>query len=237
MKKFFLIGLLITLISQSSCTAQNLSKAIENSFGERLYVKFECKLYVKQATEKSVLIVCKTKGVEVDYFDKAFVIFSETGISTLSLNPDDNYEIQIPDNKKFAIIYNISKNKIHFIGTSDKANDIAVLKKSASISQAITNEDCLGYGMSYMINKWDAIKIKQSSYKNPFNVLDYSNMNNPDLAKSFADPNLVDDGGVSCKEGACTSGGAGSSSCSINGWPGTSCSVTCNTGLCACCSK
>ena len=227
MKKQLLVPLFYSLITLNACVAQNLSKSIENSLNEKLYLKVSGNLYVKQSSANSLLILCKTSGT-TNGFDKAFVLFSETTIPKLDLNLNDEYEIQIPDSKKFAVLYNVTKNKIHFIGTSDKLNDINNIKKNSSISGAVSNMDYLSYGFSYLTGSWSIPRIKASTYKQPFNTLDYSKTINPTITPMVDDP-------VSCAQNICTSGGAGSSSCSITEPFNLGCTVTCNAGYYACC--
>jgi hypothetical protein len=235
MKKTLFILLTLSTLTISSCVAQNLSKSIENSLGEKVYLKISGKLYLKQSSENTILILCRSNGISPQYFDKAFVVLSETAIPKISINETDDYEIQIPESKKYCVIYNITKNKIHFIGTSDKADDIRQIKQNSSISKSVTNSDYLGFGFSYLNAMWTASDIKASQYKIPFNTLDFANSQNTQLRAAL--PPVEDEpGGVSCAIGTCTSGGAGSSSCSITEAPfGQSCTVTCNSGYYACC--
>ncbi len=235
MKKLLFYMLFLQILTISSCVAQNLSKSIENSLGEKLYLKISGKLYLKQSSENTILILCRSNGTSEQNFDKAFTIFSETIIEKININEMDDYEIQIPESKKYAVIYNLTKNKIHFIGTSDKSNDIIQIKQNLSISKAIDNSDYLGYGFSFMNASWSTQDIKASQYKIPFNTLDYANTQNSQLRASL--PSVeVELASVSCAQGTCTSGGAGSSSCSITEAPfNQSCTVTCNSGYYACC--
>ncbi len=233
MKKNLLILLFLTTITLSSCIGQNLSKSIENSLGEKLYLKISGKLYLKQSSQNTILLLCRSTITSEENFDKAITIFSETSILKLDISETDEYEIQIPESKKFAVLYNITKNKIYFIGTSDKKNDITQIKQNSAISKAISESDYLGYGFSFMNGSWSTQKIKDSQFKQPFNTLDFANNQNTQLKTT---PPIDDDDGVSCALGTCTSGGAGSSSCSITEAPfNQSCTVTCNSGYYACC--
>ena len=229
MKKFIFFLCFSTVIL-TSCIAQNLSKAIENSFGEKLYSKMNAKLFVKDVGTNYQLILIRTNGFVNDSYDRAIIIFSESALSKLPLNSNDDYEIQIPDSKKYLVIYNTTKNQISFVGTSDMQNKIKIIKSNSNLTNAISNIDCLGYGMSYLTGSWNAQKIVENHYKIPFNSLDFSRNINP-----VSPQMLIEDPGVSCKEGTCTSGGAGSNSCSITEGEVMSCSVTCNTGYYACC--
>lgn len=59
----------------SSCVVQNLSKSIENSLGEKVYLKISGKLYLKQTSENTILILCRSTNTSEKYFDKAFIVF------------------------------------------------------------------------------------------------------------------------------------------------------------------
>jgi len=219
----------------SGCAAQNLSQSIENSFGEGIYKKITGNLYVKDVGPYYQLIMCRSNGFSENAYDNAIVIFSESVLSKMPFNTNDEYEIQIPESRKYMVIYNVTKSKIHFLGVSDVNEQINSIKANPSLSAAITNLDCLGFGMTYMAGNWSSQKIAGATYKFPFNVLDYSNNNNPVSPENIIEPgNPV---GVSCKIGSCTSGGAGSSTCSITEVFGISCSVSCNSGYYACCAS
>ena len=219
--------------------AQNLSGAIERSIGEELYLKFTGKLFVKETKENSLLLLCNTSLESPAYFDKAFVIFSETSIPRSQFNTDDVFEIQVPESKRMAIIYNITTNKIYFIGLTNNIDQINTIKTNAGLAGAISNQDYLGYGLSFLNSKWDASKIKDGLYKYAFNLLDYANIENLDLAKNLPPVGDEKPGHKFCNKKVCSSGGTGSTSCSISeGMPiSQSCTVACNGGYYTCCDS
>ncbi|MCB0716618.1 MAG: hypothetical protein KDC06_11475, partial [Chitinophagaceae bacterium] len=175
-------------------------------------------------------------GQHEDLFDKSFIIFSETAIPKLTFNEEDNFEIKIPASKKYAVIYDKTINKIYFVGTSDAVNDINAVKAKTELKPAISNDDYLGYGFSYLNNSWSVDRIKESKYLTPFYTLDYANTQNTQLRLLL--PTNDYGGSGLCDQGNCTSGGNGSSSCSITEAPfHQSCTVTCNAGFYACCNS
>ena len=234
MKKELLLFILISNMI-ASCNAQNLSKAIENRMGGKLFLNTSGNIYVKESNEKTLLLLFRSNGIEESSFDKSFIIFSENSIPKISFDQSDDFEIKIPGSKKYAAIYNVTKNKIYFIGTSDSKNEINTLKNNPELKSAVTNSDYLGYGFSYMTATWSVDRIKESKYTTPFYSLDYANTQNTQLR--IALPPDDDGGGALCDQGQCTSGGNGSSSCSIGEVPNISCSVTCNSGFYACCNS
>jgi len=150
----------------------------------------------------------------------------------------DVVEIKIPESKKYMAIYNLTTNRLYFAGTSDARPDIEQVKSGSGLSPIVANADYLGYGFSYINAGWDAARIRESHYTTPFYTLDYANTY--DQALRLALPPVEDEGeggGGLCAQGKCTSGGNGSSSCSITEIMGIACTVTCNTGFYACCNS
>lgn len=219
-----------------SCSSQNISKEIDNTLGGKLFLNTIGNIYVKQSNDKSLLLLFKTKGNSSTTFDKSMIIFSETVIPKLSLNESELYEIKISESRKLAILYNMDRNKIYFIGTIDSHNEIDAFKRNAILANAIDNLDYLGYGFSYLTGSWSESRIKESRYTTPTYSLDYSDNLNSQLRTTL--PLDDDGGGLLCDHGNCASGGNGSSSCSISEpLPPQSCTVTCTTGFYACCNS
>lgn len=236
--KISYLFLLFTIVFQS-CIAQNFSQSIENAIGGKLYAKFSGKAFVKSGNEDSYLLMINSNNSS-DTYDKAIILFSENKIEKPIINSEENLEFFIPDNRRYIIIYNKSLNKIISVGLSDQNAKDAVDKFKANFKEKslLANNNISGYGLSYLTGFWNINKIKESKYNLPFNTLDYSNIANPNAAKNLPTPEnekFVAPG--LCDIGQCTSGGAGSSSCSISeGFPvEQSCTVTCNTGYYACC--
>lgn len=221
-----------------SCTAQKLSQTIENALGEKVYARFSGNVFLKPTNAGSYLLLVNTTQ-STDSYDKALVVFSETGQSKPGIDEQATYEFFIPDNKRFIVVYNQETDKIFIAGLTDEAarQSVERFKSNAGIHSALTNQDVLGYGLSYMSGTiWNMAKIKESRYKSPFNTLDYANMTDPQAAATLVPPDEENGSSVSCAQGTCSSGGAGSSSCSITEAPlGQTCTVTCNTGYYACC--
>lgn len=228
--------LLCTIISLifHNCTAQNLSKALGNALGGNKYLEAKGKMYMRSSSNNTALLLFRSEGIGEISFDKAFTIFSETAISKFNINEDDVYEIKIPTSRKYMAIYNLSKGEIFFIGTSDSKSDIDKIKINQELSKYITNKDYLGYGFSYMKGNWSTTRIKESKYLTPFYTLDYADEQNTQLRVALP-PDDGDGGGNDCS--SCTSGGVGSSQCSIDEWSNVACSVTCNAGYYACCNS
>ncbi|RYF89045.1 MAG: hypothetical protein EOO03_06960 [Chitinophagaceae bacterium] len=235
--KFPVLSFLVLTLFQS-CIAQKLSQSIENAMGEKLYAKFSGRCFVKTPSSNSFLLLVNTNNSS-DSYDKAIIVFSEGNQTKPSIDEQGIYEFFIPQHKRYIIVYNQKNDKIFIAGLTDQAakESIDRFKSNATIKSALTNQDVLGYGLSYMSNTiWNMAKIKESQYKSPFNTLDYANMTNPQAATALPPPDEENLGDVSCAQGTCTSGGAGSSSCAIAEAPfGQECSVTCNAGYYACC--
>lgn len=235
MKTRFFSVIFTCLIISNSVIGQQLSQAIQSAIGEQLYMRFTGTCYAKPTGANSYLLLVNTTG-QGDNFDKALIVFSEGNQVKPMVDEQATYEFFIPENRRYVVIYNQKNNKIFVAGLTDQnAKDrIGRFKGNAAIKSALTNQDALGHGLSYMSGSWSKAKVKESKYKMPFNTLQYSNNLDP-AAASMLPP---DDGGggVSCAQGACTSGGAGSSSCSITESPlNQTCEVTCNSGYYACC--
>lgn len=236
MAKRIIISMIFFSVAFTGCVAQNLSKAIDNTMGGRLFLNAAGNIYVKQSGDNSLLLLFRSEGTPVSSFDKAFIIFSETVIPKLSFEETDKFEIKIAESKKYATIYNVSRNKIYFIGTSDTRDIIDGIKNQPGLKQSASNSDYLGYGFSYMTAAWSVERIKESKYMTPFYTLDYANTQNTQLRLALPADDGGDGSGI-CAEGKCSSGGNGSSSCSIGEFPNISCSVTCNSGYYACCNS
>lgn len=237
--KLLLLSFLVATLFQS-CIAQKLSQsiAIENAMGERLYAKFSGRCFVKTTGQNSYLLLVNTNNSS-DSYDKAIIVFSEGNQTKPAIDEQDIYEFFIPNHKRYIIVNNPKNNKIFIAGLTDQAakESIDRFKSNEIVKSALTNQDVLGYGLSYMSNTiWNMAKIKESKYKSPFNTLDYANMTNRQAATALPPAEEENLGDISCAQGACTSGGAGSSSCAITEAPlGQECSVTCNSGYYACC--
>lgn len=237
MKKEIMVLLIFLSYLTISCSSQHVSEEIDNSLGGKLFLNATGNIYVKQSNDKSLLLLFRTKGVSSATFDKSLIIYSETEIPKLALNESELYEIKISESRKFAILYNLNRNKIYFIGTMDSQNEIDVIKGNTALKNSIDNLDYLGYGFSYLTGSWSESRIKESRYTTPIYSLDYSDNFNTQLRTTLP---LDDDGGGGglCAQGSCTSGGNGSSSCSITeAFPSQSCNVTCTTGFYACCNS
>jgi hypothetical protein len=238
MKSIAFVFIAVIFLFFQSCSAQSLSKKIENAFSEKLFSKFSGKCFLKETTPNSFLLLINSRN-SIDSYDKAFVVVSESNQTKPTIDEQSTYEFFIPLNKRFVIIYNQKTDKIFVAGLSDQAASDAIerFKSNENIKSALLNQDVLGYGLSYLNNTiWNISKIKESKYKTPYYTLDYANMTNKNAALALAPPDDDTGGGVSCAQGTCTSGGAGSSSCSITESPlNQECSVTCNSGYYACC--
>lgn len=240
MKKLnlFLLVIFSSFIIQSGF-AQNFSQSIENAIGEKLYSKFSGKGFVKPCTDESFLLMINSNNSS-DTYDKAIILFSDSLIAKTKIINEGILEFFIPENRRYIVIYNKTVNKISIIGLSDQNAIKAIdnFKVNLKEKSLLTNNDIFGYGLSYLTGFWNINKIKESKYKVPFYSLDYSNIANPEAAKKLPLPeNENFDAPGFCDIGQCTSGGAGSSSCSISeSFPvEQSCTVSCNSGYYACC--
>lgn len=233
-----MISLIIcSMILFQSCSSQKLSKSIEGAIGEKLYAKFTGRVFVKESSDNSSLLLINTNKSSENY-DKAIVVFSDVKQSLPPIDETATYEFFIPENRRYIVIYNQKTEKISLAALTDKAAKELVdhFKSSPGIKDVLT-KDILGYGLSYMSNTlWSSERIKESRYQSPFNTLDYANMTNPAASAALVPPDEENTGSVSCAQGVCSSGGAGSGSCSITEAPlNQSCTVTCNSGYYACC--
>lgn len=234
MQTRFLIAVTSCLIISNSVISQQLSQDIQSAIGEKLYMRFAGSCYTKVTGANSYLLLINTMG-SGENFDKAVIVFSEENQVKPAVDEQATYEFFIPENRRYIVIYNQKSNKIFIAGLSDQnaRERINRFKGNAAIKSALANQDAIGHGLSYMSGSWSKSKVKASKYKMPFNTLQYSNNLDP-AAASVLPPD--DGGGVSCATGTCTSGGAGSSSCSITEAPlNQTCEVTCNSGYYACC--
>jgi|SRR5690606_8372471 len=238
MKVKTIIFLLLGIPAFHSCLGQKLTQSIENALGEKLYARFSGSTYVKETGENSFLFLVNTNNSQ-DCYDKAIVIFSEKSLEKPDFKENETFEFFIPESRRFAVIYNYKEEEIFVAGLDDQSvrQFIQKFKSIENKETALNNNHVLGYGMSFLSNSlWNISRIKESKYKSPFYSLDYADMINTDARESLPPPGDDDGGGVSCAPGVCTSGGAGSSECSITEAPfGQECSVTCITGYYACC--
>lgn len=239
MKLNFLLQIVVGILILQSCVAQKQPLYIENAIGEKIYTKFSGTCLWRRTDDKSYLLLVNTTK-STDSYDRAIIVFSDHSVGKPEINEEATYEFFIPENKRFIVVHNQNTNKVFILGLSDQSakQKIEKFKSNASMRSALTNKDYLGYGLSYMTGLWNRQKIKESKYKLPFNTLDYANTLNPEAAASLGEPEDELGGAGLCDIGQCSSGGAGSSSCSVMEIGGmTSCTVTCNTGYYACCNS
>lgn len=218
----------------TTCRSQDLTVDIKNSLGEGVYKNFTCKIYSKILSNNSLFIMCNTGGAS--NYSNSFVIETKTAIQYPNSNEEDEYAVIMPNSKKYVILYNKTKYTISIIGVMDGnyASAKASIRANGKLDAIGFKEEFYGYGMSFLIGSWDVGKIKQTQYKYWQNILDYADIDNPGFANRVPQPGKSESNLVPNAGNSCTSGGTGSSSCSLEG-PLNSCSVTCTTGYYACC--
>lgn len=236
MKTFLpLLAISILLIFQS-CTKQTTREAVEKAINEKMYASFSGKVNIKETFENSYLILINTTN-STDSYDKAIVVTSETPLIKPNISASDTYTFFIPENKRYIVIYNHNTTKISIIGLNDNLalQSISKFKSNSDILPSIENSETLGYGLSYLRGLWNMRKTEDSKYKNPFNILGCADMLKPDAPNNL--PPIEDEENAKlCELGTCTSGGAGSTSCSISEpAPAMGCTVSCSAGYYACC--
>lgn len=158
------------------------------------------------------VVILKEKGR--DTFSRAFVLQSKRSQSN-SFKPFDGNLISIGSG-----LVIVRGEELHYIGV-DSEESISILNILEEVSGNLKSY-ALGYGFSSNKGEW---KIEQDMF------LKYTA--NEILAISSLNPKVKLTSGktMACE---CTSGGAGSTSCSIDE-PLNGCSVTCGAGYYSCC--
>lgn len=217
------------------CYAQDNINEIENSIPEGVFKVIQGKIYSKEPTEKTFLILINSNSTQPDFND-AFILFSEKNLPAVSFSEADNYAVIIPKSKAYVLLINKNKCEIAFIGISN--NFQTKTKESIASNPKLKDYKQLpeysGYGLSYNHSTWDAMKVKKTPYHLPYNILHYADKQNPALSRTLPKAGEVEPNETNPKN-PCTSGGGGATQCSIDGAFGTGCSVTCSAGYYACC--
>lgn len=214
----------------NSLFAQNeLATTIGNIFSNSFYLTFSGNLKTKMTNDKSLVIVVNSSGID-GQFDKAFVLTAESSASFNDFT-STNSNVFISSDQKSVIILNNDDQTIKVIGLDNSGTQSikSSLQNNSTTSSHLSSKGFLSYGLSYLQGRWSNDSLSVSNYLNPFNYLASADMTGHMMVV------IGDEGGNDCTK--CTSGGTGSSSCSITEWPGVGCSVTCNTGYYACCNS
>lgn len=224
MKKI-LTGLLFFCNQAFSQTDATL---IKTAISEGVYKSFTGQVQIKQTEQKSLLLFFTTSEGDQANFDKSILIETNSSDKSIELSDNDKCEVFIPQSRKYILINNLTRQKVVFVGLYDV--ETAIASVSVKLAGQSLGHNFIGFGLSYMENKWskDAV-LKQTSLVAD-EVLLKANNNIPASVKET---------GVNKVKGVtCHSGGAGASQCSVEeGLPITQvCSVTCNAGYYACCN-
>ncbi|MBC7936667.1 MAG: hypothetical protein H7Y86_15055 [Rhizobacter sp.] len=219
-------NLLFFAIVICSCSkAQLTTKAIKNNFGEPLFQEFKGNVVLKKTTNNSILLFIDSANSNSGKFNTAILLESDKAFSSLDIE-NGEYEIYIPKSRRNLVISSLDKNLVLHIGLFDDEEKIRNISKKFEI--AIKQQTYLGYGLSYMKSHWDKKLVSEAKVQSSDDIL------------VNTDIHLLEKGITSNSVPAvtCHSGGAGSSSCSVEeGFPTTQvCSVSCNAGYFACCN-
>ncbi|WP_166437238.1 hypothetical protein [Niastella caeni] len=135
--------------------------------------------------------------------------------------------------KRAVVLHSSKSNNLHFLGLRETASGIKMERLKAD--HTLKNEmrsAVLGYGLSMMKGKWDAKTLLNTNKKYIFNLIALADRSGRTLTPAQREAVTED------IASGCTSGGPGSSSCSISEpLPPQSCSVTCGSGYYACCQS
>jgi hypothetical protein len=191
--------------------------------------------YVKRENNK-IIIYQKNNGIAECTFNKLIVL----ALDNPSLNfvskdlPNDSLYFWYSQSKRQIVTYSFKSNKILILALNDSAGVAFVNKfKNAKINN-VPVEYALGYGLSVVHKQYPVSDFLQRDLSGNLSYKTPKYISNIDLAALT--PDEVDPGGGGM---SCTSGGTGSSQCSVGNGDlsgGNSCSVTCNTGYYACCN-
>lgn len=168
----------------------------------------------------------------------ALVLNNELPLDPLVIEEGNKLEIGLLLNGKIILVADQSQSVVHVLATRDATGDVQQVLEKLKASNYKIGKINFGYGLSFMRGKWSLSSVKQSGYRNPFNILMASDLTRKQGTGVVAN-SLIDDDGNSnlCALGSCTSGGAGSTSCSISETTGGECTVTCSSGYYACCNS
>lgn len=136
--------------------------------------------------------------------------------------------------KRAMVLHSEADNKWYFFGIDEDAsrNKVRILSADPTLGSNIGGIS-MGYGLSKINGRYNAQKLADTTKKYASNLLAVTDMSGRLSAKTVAmatDDDAPED---------CTSGGPGSSTCSISEgvlFPNT-CSVTCNVGWYSCCNS
>jgi hypothetical protein len=234
--KLFLLACFIA--GSSNLFAQSeLSNAVRQTFSNSFYATFAGNTKAKLTNDRSLVVTIGSDENNMNEHQRAFLLTAESAPRYHEFESGD-CEFFVTTNQTVAIIVNNADQTVSLIGLdNDETKAVKnLLEENALIASHFSGNNFFSYGISFIEGKWSLELLSKSKYKNPFNYLASG-----DLTGKFAPENLGEAGGgyVLCEQGSCTSGGAGSSTCSISEeYMGVkqACSVSCNTGYYACCN-
>jgi hypothetical protein len=235
-----IIGFTILLVGCSKMSEPNATEnKIADIVGNTGTQHFSGKFFFPETRSNALLLFTKSKDAKNGdgYFDKAFVLVSEKPLALIPAFSGSEMEITILKNKKILLLTNSMDGIVHLLATYDmesEVNRVKIQLQKAGLQVGTVN---YGYGISFLNGIWEKEKAMNSRFKQPFTILDDADVK---LAKKIQDGRIqlndADDDGNLCALGSCTSGGAGSTSCSITE-PGNGCEVSCTGGYYACCNS
>lgn len=210
MKRFFLFVLLIVL--WNACTS-------EKEFNTLDAQKLAQELKAEHLNGRISLTTTADNEYFVFYgneneskFSKAFVVQFDKAIEAVSFNGDSEVILL----EEGFVVMN-SELGIRYFGAANSGSANNVKQIEDIIGSSL--KSYLGFGFSYFRGEWkEDADVNLNSARN---ILSTNSL--------IAERAEITDGKVSC-----TSGGAGSASCSIEN-PLTACSVSCQDGYYACC--
>lgn len=230
------------LISCSKMTKDESSSdlpLIKEVFSLKTTQVIEGRAFIPNTHSNSSLIFLQTKNVKgnKDLFDVALLLTSERQLNKIVFDSNSDIECNILDNQKVMVLHSKKGKTVHIIGTSDMDEEMKKVKSKLSAVGYEVKMTNSGFGLSLMKGGWNRSLIEASQYKNAFNLLDVADIKNANkVNKIVTNAEDDDDNSQLCVLGSCTSGGAGSTSCSLTE-PTNGCTVTCTTGYYACCNS
>lgn len=219
MKKINLLLIVITL----SLSCENTDETKPISFSElstELNGKFQSNRLEVQTTEDSEIMILQQSSVKSNVYETAYVLQTEE--QRLNIQKSSSKESILFEN---AILIK-SESELVFFGV-DLDENIQLLRK---LQDKIGNQKIVsyfGYGFSKIKGEWSV--GEKSLDKSAYSYLGKSNKLNKSGREDAGGGGII-----------CTSGGPGSTSCSIGtevATIGTSCSVSCSAGYYACCKS
>jgi hypothetical protein len=226
MKRLLILATIVTFVL--SCNKEDgqlkidLSELSEQLDGQLI----QKELFIAQSNNNQIVALSKSNEKEPT-FDNAYILQMDNNIKKINRQQVSEYIFF-----EECIIVNSTEGLI-FLGVDTDNNTSLLTKLKEKTVNGVEIKEFLGYGFSRLKNSW-SLKVMDGEMSDAYDHLSSNSL----LKKinSRINDNIEDGPGGGGNE-TCTSGGQGSSSCSVTEVFGLSCTVSCRDGYYACCNS